>query len=355
MNKFNILVVGAGAIGTYIGGSLASIGNKITFLEQAKTIPDLKKHGLIINLGKSVKSIPGQLENYLLLSPDSFACASSVKDALHAGPFDFAIYALKSFDTSAVLEEIKPYSDDLPAFLCLSNGVDNEPSLARVLGAGKVIAGTVTSSVSKKGIGNITLERKRGVGLAKNHPLSLQIMHSLNDAGLNAILYKSAESMKWSKLLTNILVNASSAIIGMPPKDILSNPGLFKFEMRMLKEALKVMRVQGIRVVDTPKTPVTLLAYAVSLPNVISRPIMLKAVGSGRGGKMPSFYLDLQSGRGKSEVEWLNGAVVRYGIKWGIPTPINQFLTETLSSLSVGEIPQDYYLGQPNKFLSALI
>ena len=57
---------------------------------------------------------------------------------------------------------------------------------------------------------------------------------------------------------------------------------------------------------------------------------MVRAVGGGRGGKMPSFHIDLHTGRGKSEVEWLNGAVARYGIKFGVPAPVNQRLTAIL-------------------------
>lgn len=53
---------------------------------------------------------------------------------------------------------------------------------------------------------------------------------------------------------------------------------------------------------------------------------------------MPSFYIDLHAGRGKSEVEWLNGAVARYDEKAGIPTPVNRVLTDTLMALTRGEI-----------------
>ncbi len=142
--------------------------------------------------------------------------------------------------------------------------------------------------------------------------------------------------MKWSKMLTNLMVNSTVAILDMPPRAVLAHPGLFRLEIAMLREALAVMKAQGIRVVDTPRTPVRLLALAASLPAFISRPLMVRAVGGGRGGKMPSFHIDLHAGRGKSEVEWLNGAVVRYGEKSGVPTPVNKQLTGILSALTRG-------------------
>jgi len=122
----------------------------------------------------------------------------------------------------------------------------------------------------------------------------------------------------------------------------------------MLRETLSVMRANGIKVVDLPGTPVKLLALGVSLPTLISRPLLKKAVGGGRGGKMPSFHIDLHSGRGKSEVEWLNGAVVRYGKERNIQTPVNKILTETLVSLTRGKVPIETFARQPEKLLSII-
>jgi len=69
---------------------------------------------------------------------------------------------------------------------------------------------------------------------------------------------------------------------------------------------------------------------------------------------MPSFHIDLHSGRGKSEVEWLNGAVVRYGKQKNIPTPVNELLTKTLMSLTRGETPVETFAHQPEKLLSLI-
>ena len=175
----------------------------------------------------------------------------------------------------------------------------------------------------------------------------------MDDAGLNARIYRRAADMKWSKMRTNLLVNASVAILDMPPQVVLAHPGLFRLEMAMLREALAVMKAQGLRVVDTPRTPVRLLALGARLPEGLSRPLMIRAVGGGRGGKMPSFHIDLHAGRGSSEVDWLNGAVVRYGGRCGVPTPVNRLLTETLLALTRREIPLDTFQGQPEKLLKS--
>ena len=128
----------------------------------------------------------------------------------------------------------------------------------------------------------------------------------------------------------------------MSPAEIFSHPGLHRLEVAQMREALAVMRAQNLRPVNLPGTPVKLLAGGVRfLPPALSQPLLQKAVGGGRGGKMPSFHIDLHSGRGRSEVDYLNGAVVRFGEKFGMPTPVNRLLNETLLRLTRGEIEMD--------------
>ena len=338
-----ILSFGAGAIGTYIGGSLAHTGQRVVFLERPEVAAELRQRGLHLNLsGQEIH----------IQKPEM---AASIAEALELGPFDLAIFALKSFDTAAALEGLQAHSRDLPPFLCLQNGVENEAALEAVLGAGKVIAGTVTSAIGRRAAGDIVLERLRGMGVAAGHPLSPSLVQALNKAGLNARLYTHAADMKWSKMLTNLISNATSAILDMPPAAIFAHPGLYRLEIAQLRETLTVMRAQNIRVVDLPSTPVRLLAFGARfLPLAVSRPLLRRAVGSGRGGKMPSFHIDLHSGRGQSEVDFLNGAVARYGEKLGVPTPANYLLTETLLMLTDGRLARDTFTHQPEKLLERL-
>ncbi len=351
MTKLSVLSIGAGAIGTYIGGSLALHGHKVTFVERPQVADELRARGLTLNLDGQEHHIPDP------------RVANSIEDALAqrarfpkssktSEGFDVALFALKSYDTQNFLESLTSNIYPLTSILCLSNGVDNEPTLARELGQARVIAGTVTSSIARRDAGGVVLERLRGVGVAAGHPNSERLVAALDEAGLQAQLFPRAADMKWSKMLTNLLANATSAILDMPPAEIFAHPGLYRLEIAQLREALAVMRAQGIRTVDLPGTPVRLLAFAVRcLPLAISRPLLGKAVGGGRGGKMPSFHIDLHSGRGKSEVDYLNGAVMRAGERLGIPTPVNQLLTETLLGLTQGEIPLETFARQPEKLV----
>jgi len=350
-NKLKILSFGAGAIGTYIGGSLALAGHEVVFVEQPGVAENLKKSGLTLDL--RIDKRRGERNVFNIMSPQ-VAFETSLESALSRGPFDVSLFALKSFDTAPALEGMKNFASQTPPVLCLQNGVDNEPFIASCLGADRVIYGTVTSAVGRKAAGSIVLEKLRGVGVAAGHPQSERLVAALKSALLNARLYPSAADMKWSKMLTNLVANASSAILDMTAAEIFSHPGLFQMEMRMLREALAVMDAQGIKVVDLPGTPVRALAWGTKLPGFISRPFMSKAIGGGRGGKMPSFHIDLRAGRGKSEVDFLNGAVVRAGEKLGIPTPVNRILTETLLALTMGESSVDTFSHHPDKLLALI-
>jgi len=344
----NWLIFGIGAIGAYVGGSLALAeqtgrrSNRVVFVDRPAVAAEIRRTGIHLNIAG---------RNQVLHAPQ---VADSLEEALLSGPFDVAVFALKSYDTLNALEGMLPHLSQLPPFLCLQNGVDNEPTLQSLLGEGRVIAGTVTSAIGKAGPGQVALERKRGMGVAAGHALSLPIVQSLTEAGLNARLYPNAADMKWSKLLTNLLANASSAILDLTPAEIFSHPRLFRMEIAALREALQVMKAQGIHIVDLPGTPVRALALATRLPAWLSRPLLQRAVGGGRGGKMPSFYLDLHSGSGKSEVGYLNGAVARHGERLGIPTPVNKLLTEVLLSLTRGETDPAEFARQPEKLLSRL-
>jgi 2-dehydropantoate 2-reductase len=161
--------------------------------------------------------------------------------------------------------------------------------------------------------------------------------------------------MKWSKLLTNLIANPTSAILDMTAADVLNNPKIYRLEIAMLRECLAVMRARGIPVVDLPGTPVRGLALAASLPAWASKPFLSRAAGGGRGGKMPSFHIDLHSGRARSEVEFLHGAVARTGAEAGISTPVNSFLTKTLLALTRGDMPREAFARQPDKLLRAFL
>jgi 2-dehydropantoate 2-reductase len=330
-DQLAILILGAGAVGGYLGASLALHGHRIVILEREHNAEILRKHGFYLTVGERTHHLK------------NIAAVTSVEEALKFVSFDAVFIAVKSYDSAAVISTLAPHSAQLPVVFSFQNGVENEAALSAALGAGKVIAGTVTTAVAKEGPGKIRLQRLRGVGLAANHALSKRLAAAMNAAGLNARLYADANAMKWSKLLTNLLCNATCAILDLTPAQVMANPELFDLEMRQLREALSVISALQLKVVDLPGTPVRALVFGTRLPSFLARPLMARAVGSGRGGKMPSLHIDLYTGKDRSEVDWLNGAVARAGEKAGIETPVNKLLNEILMKLVKKELPIDSY------------
>ncbi len=235
--------------------------------------------------------------------------------------------------------------------LCLQNGVENEAAIAAQLGIDRVISGTVTCSIARRAPGDIVLEKARGIGIAAGHPISEWLAEVFKKAFLHPRLYERGADMKWSKLLINLPTSATAAILDMSPAEVVAQPGLFKLEMQISHEAQAVMAAQNIHVVNLPGMPVKIMSIASHLPAFLAQPILMKAVGGGRGGKMPSFHIDLHAGRKQNEVEWLQGAVVRFGRKLGVPTPVNRTLTETLMAMVRGEIPTPEFSHQPGKLI----
>jgi 2-dehydropantoate 2-reductase len=134
--------------------------------------------------------------------------------------------------------------------------------------------------------------------------------------------------------------------------EIFADPRLFRLEIAQLREVLKVMHALEIPIVNLPGAPVRLLAWSVRyLPYSLAHPLLTRFLVGSRGAKMPSFHIDLYAGRGKSEVDYLNGAVVRFGAKLGVPTPVNRVLNETLLSLTSGSIDIDSFDHHPEKLL----
>jgi 2-dehydropantoate 2-reductase len=338
-----ILCFGAGAIGTYVGGSLQHSGNQVVFVERPEIASFLQKKGLRIVLPEGEKIIKNPI------------IASSYEEAMMLGPFDVAVLAVKSFDTQPLLEKLLPYKGILPPFLCLQNGVENEGLIAELLGWERVIPGTVTSAIGRNDLGDVVLEKLRGIGIYSNHSLSNNLLNILNQADLSAHLFSNFQSMKWSKMLTNLMGNATSAILSMTPGEVFGNRAGYKIEVLQLREAMRVMAAQQIPVSNIPGTPVVAISWLVRyFPELISRPILRSGIGKGRGDKMPSFFIDLHSGKKNSEVEYLNGAVVRFGKKFRIKTPVNGLLNQTLLDLTKDVLPKKTYFHQPVKLLRVL-
>ncbi|MCB0046753.1 MAG: ketopantoate reductase family protein [Caldilineaceae bacterium] len=330
----NVLIIGAGAIGSLVGARLATRHGSVTLAGRPRTVETVREHGLYLE----DESGRRRIEDIHVTGSLSDAFAQT-KDA-----FDLAVLTVKSYDTAAAVNEFadaaERYGHTIPIVVSLQNGVGNEETLAARIGPERVIAGTITTPVSIPQPGVIRVDRPQyTVGLSDWQPGAPQpdadtVRTLLAQAGFSATCYAHARGMKWTKLLMNMAGNATSAILGVPPDQVYARNKMADLEIDAWREALRVMAAAGIPPQNVGSYPFKTLAPFIRFaPRRVLRPILRKRIGKARGGKMPSLYLDLESGKGRSEVEWLNGAVVSAGRAAGVATPVNQALTGTLLRL----------------------
>jgi 2-dehydropantoate 2-reductase len=329
------LVFGTGAVGGLFGIRLALAGQRVTFLARPKLARVLQVQGIkIIGDGP-----PRQLQTPTVVT--------ALEQAFDPHPPDVILLAVKAYDCQEAAELIRETTSHPTAVVCLLNGIGNEATIASAVGAEQVIPGTLTTAVQMIEPGIISVERQRGCGLADGHPLIPKLLPEMSMAGLNPHLYPNPDRMKWSKLLTNIVTNATSAIMGWLPAQILAHPELFRVEIEALREAVRVMRRMGFSPQNLPDVPVGLLGRVIFLPASLIQPFLRRVVSTGRGDKLPSFNYDIA--RGRSEVHWLNGAVAHQGAHSGVPTPANQILTEIMVDLVEGRVAHDQFRDRPEQ------
>ena len=333
------LVYGTGAVGGLVGGRLALAGSPVTFLVRPYALPALRRDGLRLTGG----SHPGHLT------------APRLTDDLHtlverSERPDLVILAVKAWACEQAARSLHAAWDDPPPVLCLLNGIGNEATLARHLGPDRVVPAALTTAVLMPEPGLVRVERERGLDLYSGHPLAPRLAAEFTQAGFRVRQHRDADRMKWSKLITNIVANASSAILGWTPGQVFSHPSVYRLELEALRECLRVMAAQGLRPEGLVGVPVRLLAWSLRLPARLSQPLLRRSVASGRGSKRPSLRADI--GRGRSEVDWLNGAIVRFGKQLHVPTPGNDVLFETMAELVHGRQTQALWQDRPESLLA---
>ena len=339
------LVYGAGAIGGYLGGMLALGGHTVAFIARPAQADALNTRGLTVHNTHSV-----------IRNTRNIRAFPSSSEALAQSPYDCLLLALKSFDTDTAIADLQAAGAAAPPIVCLQNGVDNEPKLREAFGPENVIAGTVLTAVAAPEPGVIVIEKSRGAGLGGGHPLSDRLASALSSADVYTKVYPDAEAMKWTKLLTNLMGNAASAICDVTTEVVFTHSGLYEIEVRALKEALAVMQTKGLAVAALPRSPTRQLAFALQyLPPRWYQPVFRRTLGGARGDKKPSLHIDLLARKTRSEVAFLNGAVARHAEALGLNAPVNRALTEILEGIVAGRMAWEEYQGKPDKLAKEIL
>ena len=269
--------------------------------------------------------------------------------------FDVVVLTVKAYSVEGAVSDIRHLLRPGGTVIALQNGVGSDSTLIDAFGSEHVVEVTSTLAVSLEG--PIIREYKAKGGWAwacggpEAHAEATASVLLRTCLPLRAV--GSVPTLRWSKLLLNAVGGAQSAILQVGVDVIVGDPRLFAVERNAFRETLSVMKGAGIKPVDLPGYPVRLAAFCMCLPPFIARQVLGSRMAAGRGTKKPGLVTDVERG-GPTENAFLNGATVTLGRKLGIPTPVNQKLTELVDEVTISHQARNRFERNPEAFLEEL-
>ena len=347
-----ILVVGAGAVGSFLGAMLAAAGADVTLVDRRPAAPTPSATGI-------ARTEPGAgTSATLVVEGDGARPAVTVRRIasiadLTQGP-DVVLVAVKMFDLVSALGSLDRWP--LVPVLTVQNGIGAE-ELAAGIRSGPVIAGSLTTAVEPAGEGRVRRLRRGGIGLAvasgDAQPVVERLVQLFVAGGLPARSYDDAAAMKWSKLLGNMVANATSAILDLEPEAIYADARLFAIERAQVRETLRVMAALGRSPIALQGADARLIALAFRMPPRLGRLGMARAVRGARGGKWPSLALHVQAGWGvPTEAPWLNGGVALAGSRLNVGAPVNATLARLVDEVASNPERRAWFRGRPDRLVA---
>ena len=281
--------MGAGAVGCYFGGMLARAGHPVTLIARPQHVEAIRARGLRMETR--------QFDQQVRLQADTEA--SAIRDA------DLVLFCVKSLDTEAAGRQLQPFLRPGTAILCLQNGVDNADRLRAVLPDHEIAAAVVYVATEMAGPGHLK-HHGRGELVIEPSRASERVAQALAAAGVPTEISPNVRGALWLKLVLNSAYNAVSAIAQKPYGDAVQGPGIRDVMHDVIDECLAVARAEGVELPVDPHQAARKLVE--SMPSQYS-----------------STAQDLARGK-PTEIDFLNGYVVRRGEALGIPTPANRVL-----------------------------
>jgi len=342
---YKIAVMGTGAVGGYAGAHMAQAGEDITFIDPwPEHVETMRANGLRISHIRDVPEFATKVR------------ALHVTDAQQLAkekPIDIAFVCMKSYDTQWATTLISQYLSPNGFIVSLQNCM-NEETIASVVGWGRVV-GCIASSITVDLCEPGHVRRAAGKSGDKHTVFRTGEVHGRITDRVQEIrrLVAYADSAlattnlwgeRWSKLVTNAMANGMSASTGLISKDILRNDALRRFGARLGSEAIRVGQALGYELEEVHHIDPEIIARAGEGDPEATREYdehRLAEVNKAGGGEhRPSMGQDMVKGR-RTEIEFLNGLIVRKGEEIGIPTPANAALTDIVKRVEKGELQPD--------------
>lgn len=297
-----IAVMGAGAVGCYYGGMLARAGHEVTMVGRPAHVEAMQANGLLLDTQTFCEHVAVQTST----GPEGVQGA------------DWVLFCVKSTDTESAGQSMLPYLGEHTLLFSLQNGVDNAPRLAQVLGR-PVVPAVVYVATEMAGHGHV---KHHGRGELVFGPFSGSdaALATLAQAGVPAQVSDNVVGALWAKLILNCAYNAMSAISRLPYGQLVQGQGVQDVMHDVVNECLAVAQADGVQIPGDTWAAVERIAQT-----------------------MPSQYSstaqDLMRGK-PSEIDHLNGYVLRRGQALGVATPANRVLHTLVRLLEAHPAPR---------------
>ncbi|HEV2080772.1 MAG TPA: 2-dehydropantoate 2-reductase [Allosphingosinicella sp.] len=315
-----IVVLGAGSVGCFVGGAWASAGLDVSFVGRDEVASEVAKQGITLSDQEGWKTHipPGTLR--FSTKPAALAKA------------DIVLLTVKSTGTAAAARQIALHAKRKPVVISFQNGVSNVDGLKAALPKLQVLQGMVPYNVIRPGPGRWH-RATWGELTAERHTVTERLSREIGERPGRLLLSDDMRGVAWGKLLFN-LNNAINALSGMTILEELSHRDYRRVLAAAIVEALELLDAVGIKPAQIGQVPPKLLPHAIGAPDLIFKNLFLriqKIDPSARG----SMADDFAAGR-PTEIDYLNGEVVKLAEKLGKDAPVNRAIVELVKQREAG-------------------
>ena len=302
-------ILGAGAIGCYLGGKLIAAGHDVVLV--GRLGDEIRANGLALTdyAGSHVELTAGQV--HYVAEADALADVEAVFVTVKSQATEDAARPL-----AAILARPTP-------IVSFQNGVSNPGRLRGVLPGHPILAGMVPFNVARTAPGRFHNGTSGPLAIEKNGGVEAPIAAALRSAGFDVQLHASLEPLQWSKLLIN-LNNAVNALGGVPLYEQIRDRDYRRVMALCVREGIAAMRANGMKIARVGRMLPTLAPTVLSLPNAIFLRVASLMVKVDR--KARSSMLDDLELRRTTEIDYLNGEIVRLADQRSVPVPVNRAL-----------------------------